>query len=82
MTHLEQLRAMTVEEVARDRVEFETESEYFFDRYIGDFGSVAIRCKRKEDGSWQLYKEAKAEAYAEALRLEIAWLNSETEGEK
>lgn len=53
MTQLDRLRAMSLEEVAEERVRLKWHS---FNKY------------------------GQEEAYAEALRLEIAWLESKVEG--
>lgn len=72
MTQLDKLRSMTVEEVARDRLQYVKAGPLGFVK--GDFGYNIYF------GSFEKYNHK--QAYAEALRLEIAWLESETEGEK
>jgi hypothetical protein len=69
MTNYERIRNQTVEEMAKIRVNschYPNETRHFY----GDFG-----CVEAENHT----ADALMTAYAEALRLEMEWLNSEEE---
>lgn len=70
MTQLDRLRAMSVEEVACERVHLKTgcPDKWY---YVGDF-----------NGRVMVNNHECSVACAEALRLETAWLESEVEEEK
>lgn len=77
MKQIDLLRSMPIEEVARDRVKFVLGDWLTADSYEGDFGVVKVR-----GGRYVNNNEPYAEAWHEALRLEVEFLNSEAEGEK
>lgn len=73
MKQIDLLRSMPLEEVARGRIKAHEIAPRVC-IYVGDFvGYVEF---------WPAVNGNRDEAYAEALRLEIAWLESEAEGEK
>jgi len=79
MTQLDRLRSMPLEEVAKGRIRYKDYccGDY---AYKGDFGEIPFHT---DAGGCDIQLGQKSrEAYAEAMRLEIAWLESETEGEK
>ena len=74
MTHYGKIRNQTIEGVARDRIHFDR-GDYENEELIkGDFGVTKL-----DRNKYTNFDDAYDAAYAEALRLEMEWLKSESE---
>lgn len=69
-TKADRIRSMTIDEMARERLEYVYSP--VADRIIGDFGGVYVK---------YIAGVEQPESYAEALQREIEWLESPWEGE-
>lgn len=83
MKNIDRFRMMSIEDIAKGRINFQDNSEthgLFNSYYTGDF-SGRVEVEHYLYSSGLSYEDAWRVAYNEAIRLEIEWLNKEEEDE-